>query len=41
MPTGRADNSPANPNVLVLGTPGRGKSATARALTRWHGQGTA
>ena len=41
MPTARTDNAAANPNVLVLGTPGRGKSATVRAHTRWHGQGTA
>ena len=41
LPTARTDSAAANPNVLVLGTPGRGKSATARAHTRWHRQGTA
>ena len=41
LPTGGSDGAAANPNALVLGAPGRGKSATARARTRWHGQGTA
>jgi hypothetical protein len=41
MPTARTDTGAANPNVLMLGAPGGGKSATARAHTRWHGQGTA
>ena len=41
LPTGGSDSAAANPNALVLGAPGRGKSATARARTRWHGQGTA
>ena len=41
MPTARTDTGAGNPNVLELETPGRGKSATARAHTRWHGQDTA
>jgi len=41
VPTAGLDSAVANPNTLVLGAPGRGKSATDRAHTRWHGQGTA
>jgi hypothetical protein len=41
VPTARLDSAVANPNTLVRGGPGRGKSAADRAHTRWHGQGDA
>jgi hypothetical protein len=41
VPTTRLDSAVADSNTLVLGPPGRRKSATDRAHTRWHGQGDA
>jgi hypothetical protein len=41
LPTPRLDSGAANPNTLVLGAPGRGKTATGRAHIRWHGQSDA
>lgn len=41
VPTARTDRALASPNTMVLGGIGHGKSAAARAHTRWHEQGTA
>jgi hypothetical protein len=41
VPTARLDSAVADSKTLVLGPPGRRKSATVRAHTRSHGQGDA